>query len=149
MNYDYPTIEAEYMTSNVSINELARKHGVPKGTLQRHARVNDWVNKRGQKQAETVEKSIKAHDEWTERIREVAMSKLEAAWESLEPDDRQGLKYMTGATKDLKDLGFIHNSLDRDEQMARIAKLRKDVEEEQKDTNITVVIDDELLKFSK
>ncbi len=149
MNYDYPTIEAEYMTSNVSINELARKHGVPKGTLQRHARVNDWVNKREQKQAETVEKSIKAHDEWTERIREVAMSKLEAAWESLEPDDRQGLKYMTGATKDLKDLGFIHNSLDRDEQMARIAKLRKDVEEEQKDTNITVVIDDELLKFSK
>lgn len=149
MNYDYPTIEAEYMTSNVSINELARKHGVPKGTLQRHARVNDWVNKRGQKQAKSVEKSIKAHDEWTERIREVAMSKLEAAWESLEPDDRQGLKYMTGATKDLKDLGFIHNSLDRDEQMARIAKLRKDVEEEQKDTNITVVIDDELLKFSK
>lgn len=149
MNYDYPTIEAEYMTSNASINELARKHGVPKGTLQRHARVNDWVNKREQKQAKSVEKSIKAHDEWTERIREVAMSKLEAAWESLEPDDRQGLKYMTGATKDLKDLGFIHNSLDRDEQMARIAKLRKDVEEEQKDTNITVVIDDELLKFSK
>lgn len=149
MNYDYPTIEAEYMTSNVSINELSRKHGVPKGTLQRHARVNGWVAKREQKQTDSVEKSIKAVDEWTERIRTVAMSKLEAAWNSLEPDDRQGLKYMTGATKDLKDLGFIHNSLDREEQIARIEKLRRDVESEDKDTTITVVIDDELKKFSK
>jgi hypothetical protein len=149
MNYDYPTIEAEYMTSNVSINELARKHNVPKGTLQRHARVNGWVAKREQKQTDSVEKSIKAVDEWTERIRTVAMSKLEAAWNSLEPDDRQGLKYMTGATKDLKDLGFIHNSLDREEQIARIEKLRKDVETEDKDTTITVLIDDELKKFSK
>lgn len=149
MNYDYPTIEAEYMTSNLSINELARKHGVPKSTLQRHANLNGWVDKRGQKQTETVEKSIQVVDEWTERIRRVAMEKLEAAWGTLEPDDRQGLKYMTGATKDLKDLGFIHNSLDREEQIARIEKLRKDVESEDKDTTITVVIDDELKKFSK
>lgn len=149
MNYDYPTIEAEYMTSNVSINALSRKYNVPKGTLQRHARVNGWVAKREQKQAESVERGIQAVDEWTERIRTVAMSKLEEAWNSLEPDDRQGLKYMTGATKDLKDLGFIHNSLDREEQMARIEKLRKDVETEEKDTTITVVIDDELKRFSK
>jgi len=149
MKYDYPTIETEYMTSSVSIDELARRHGVPKGTLHKHAKVNDWANKREKKQTESVEKSIQAVDEWTERIRTVAMSKLEAAWESLEPNDRQGLKYMTGATKDLKDLGFIHNSLDREEQMARIAKLRKDTEDDDKDTSITVVIDDALKRFSK
>ena len=55
--------------------------------------------------------------------------------------DTESIKRLTGALKDLKEIGVFRSDMDRLEQQARIKKLQKESEEEQKDTNITVVIE--------
>lgn len=63
--------------------------------------------------------------------------------------DRAGLKQLSSVLRDLREIGIFRSELDRNEQIARIDKLRKDTEEDDKDTMITVVIDDELKRLSK
>lgn len=52
--------------------------------------------------------------------------------------DRAGLKQLSSILRDLREIGIFRSELDKREQEARIEKLRKDVEEEKQDTNITV-----------
>ena len=52
--------------------------------------------------------------------------------------DRAGLKQLSSVLRDLKEIGLFRAELDRQEQEARINKLRKDAEEENVDTEITV-----------
>ena len=63
--------------------------------------------------------------------------------------DRAGLKQLSSILRDLREIGIFRSELDKREQEARIDKLRKDVEEEQKDTTITVIIDDEVKKYCR
>ena len=54
---------------------------------------------------------------------------------------------ITGAIKDLEDALHIKSVSDVKEQEARIAKLRKEVKEEKKDTNINITFGDEVRKY--
>ena len=58
--------------------------------------------------------------------------------------DRAGLKQLSAVLKDLREIGIFRSELDKKEQEARISKLRKDAEEEQKDTTITVTFEGEM-----
>lgn len=49
-------IKAEYIAGGISQLALAKKHGIPFGTLQRRARVEQWNNKRKAAEDKTVEK---------------------------------------------------------------------------------------------
>ena len=49
-------IKAEYIAGGISQRELAKKHGVPFGTLQKRARVESWNSKRKKAEDRTVEK---------------------------------------------------------------------------------------------
>lgn len=62
--------------------------------------------------------------------------------------DRQGLKQLSSILRDLREIGIFRSELDKREQEARIEKLRKDVEEEQKDTTITVTFENSMDKFA-
>ena len=54
--------------------------------------------------------------------------------------DRQGLKQIASALKDIKEVKMLRSELDRQEQEARIANLRRQAEaEEQKDTPKLIV----------
>lgn len=55
--------------------------------------------------------------------------------------DRKGLLAVTDALKNLKDIQMIKSELDRQEQEAKIAKLRKEAEEEDKLTEVEVIIE--------
>ena len=55
--------------------------------------------------------------------------------------DRQALKQITGALKDIKDIQNIKAPLDVEEQRARIAKLKKEAQEEDKTSEIVVKIE--------
>ena len=55
--------------------------------------------------------------------------------------DRKGLLAVTDALKNLKDIQMIKSELDRQEQEAKIAKLRKEAEEEEKLTEVEVIIE--------
>lgn len=52
--------------------------------------------------------------------------------------DRAGLKQLASVLRDLREIGIFRSALDRQEQEARINKLRKDAESELPDTDITV-----------
>lgn len=43
---DYQSIEAEYVSSDLSLRELARRAGLSNSTLSEYARHNDWEQKR-------------------------------------------------------------------------------------------------------
>lgn len=56
--------------------------------------------------------------------------------------DRQALRGITGALKDLKDVLSLKSDADLEEQKARIAKLRKEVEDETPDTKTEISFSD-------
>lgn len=55
--------------------------------------------------------------------------------------DRKGLLAVTDALKNLKDIQMIKSELDRQEQEAKIAKLRKEAEEEDKTSEVAIIIE--------
>ena len=61
--------------------------------------------------------------------------------------DRTGLKAIASALKDIKEIQMLKSDADMREQEARIAKLRKETEEEKKDTNINITFGDEVKKY--
>ena len=64
--------------------------------------------------------------------------------------DRKGLHEVTSALKDLKEIQMLKSELDRQEQEAKIAKLRKEAEEEdKKDNEIKVTMDNDLEEYSR
>ena len=77
------------------------------------------------------------------------LEKISQAVDEILAIDTESIKRLTGALKDLKEIGVFRSDMDKLEQQARIRKLQKDAETEEKDTTITVVIDDELQRLCK
>lgn len=64
--------------------------------------------------------------------------------------DRAGLRHLTAALKDLKEIQMLKSELDRQEQQARIDKLRKEAEKEEKNNEpVRVIMDDGLMEYSE
>ena len=63
--------------------------------------------------------------------------------------DRQGLKQIASALKDIKEVQMLKSELDRQEQEARIANLRKQAESEDDDNEIQVVITGKAKEYAK
>ena len=64
--------------------------------------------------------------------------------------DRSGIKAIASALRDIKEVQMLKTELDRMEQEARIAKLQKEAEADDKDNNeIRVTIEGGLDEFSK
>ena len=63
--------------------------------------------------------------------------------------DRQGLKQIASALKDIKEVKMLRSELDRQEQEARIEKLRKEAKEDTGNKEpIKVILGDGLDKYS-
>ena len=64
--------------------------------------------------------------------------------------DRQGLKQIASALKDIKEVKMLRSELDKQEQEARIANLRKQADKENDNKEpIQVIIGDDLAEYSK
>ena len=63
--------------------------------------------------------------------------------------DRNGLKQIASALKDIKEVKMLRSELDRQEQEARIDKLRKEAAVEKKNNEIKVTIAGGLDEYSK
>lgn len=55
--------------------------------------------------------------------------------------DRQGLKQIASALRDIKEVKMLRSELDRQEQEARIAKLQREAEKDDKSSSVTVIIE--------
>lgn len=63
--------------------------------------------------------------------------------------DRAGLRQLTAALKDLKEIQMLKSELDRREQEARIANLQRQAESEEDDNDIQVIITGKAKEYAK
>lgn len=153
---DWNVIKAEYIAGGTSYRTLAKKYKVSVTTLTRLAIKEKWVELRQQAEskaeAEMVKKVSSAKSKTNIKINEVAdklIAKMNETIEMIDVIDGQTLKHFTSALKDLKDITGHKSDLDTKEQEARIAKLVKEAEKEEKDTEIKVSIEGDLDIYSK
>ena len=147
---DWLKIKTEYITTDTSYRKLCEKYDVPYSTLSRRAKAEDWPSLRTQSEVKTTSEVVNAFaDKQADRIKKmqgIADKLLEKIAEGLEEYDAtrlvfqsQTLRHITGALRDLKEVLSIKSELDKLEQEARIAKLRKEAAEETEEDNNTEV----------
>ena len=146
-------LRMEYISSSeASIRGISKKYGISYSAVRNRCQKEDWLGQREIMKQQMFQKSIDlVSDTPAEecsrafRLASKVMDKLEEVIDGIDANDSDATRYLkniTSAIKDLKEIGLFRSELDKAEQMARISKLRKDAEEEQKDTHITVVIED-------
>lgn len=151
---DWQAIKQEYITDpNTSYRRLAEKYGVSRVQIGNVGSEEGWVELRRKHLDKTLTKTINAlgtaQAQRAARLQTVAdklLGKIEAAVDNFDMEalfmDKQALRQITGALKDIKDIQMIKSDADLREQEARIEKLRREAErEDQSGSNeVTVTI---------
>lgn len=153
---DWKEIKTEYITTDTSYRKLAQKHGVNVTNIAKKASAEGWVEQRKQytttTQAKTLAKISQQEAARAAKIHNVAdklLLKIEAMVESGRPLDTKGIRALTAAVKDLKEIQSVRSELDLREQEARIDKLRKEAADDSSNKEpIKVILGDGLDKYS-
>lgn len=147
---DWELLKQEYVQGGTSYRKLADKYDVSFSILKVVARQEKWAELRERAKDESNTKLIKliANDNAKRMVKinnvaDMLLDKIVDTLEALDVVDSQSIKHFTSALKDIKDIKGIKSDIDLAEQEARINKLRKDTEGEQKDTSLEVVMDEE------
>lgn len=149
---DFSKLKKEYLKGGISYRKLAEKYDVPLSTLKTVAGKEGWVELRNQTKTKTDLKTIEIiSDGEAERARRLLsasdrlLDRIEEIIEELTTAevlmDRTTLKQITGAMLDIQKIQGSKDALDIEEQRARIAKLRKEAEDEEKTNEIGIVIE--------
>lgn len=149
-------IEQVYICTGTSLRELSRKYGLSYSSIRNRSIKDAWGRKReAMKKHNSRIMSDFAIAQMEDRVKQalkissVALDKLEIAIDSIDAKDTEAtkkIKEITISMKNLKEIGIIRVALDKEEQLARIAKLRKDAQEEFVDREITVVFESEKIE---
>lgn len=151
---DWNKIKAEYIAGGTSYRKLAEKYGVSFSTLRGIAEREKWTDLRTQAQHNADTKLVKTiggkNGTCSVKINEVADKLLDKIIEmlSMEGIGSQSIRHLTSSLKDIKEIKGIKSDIDLKEQNARIDKLRKEIEGEQRDTNITVTFGEDVKKYA-
>jgi hypothetical protein len=149
---DFSKLKKEYLKGGTSYRKLCKKYNVPLSTLKAVAAKEGWVELRDQTKARTDTKIVESiSDGEADRAKRLLtasdklLERIEGLIEELTTGevllDRTALKQITGALKDIKDIQGIKSPLEIEEQKARIAKLRKEAEDEDRTNEIAIVIE--------
>lgn len=145
---DWKKIKAEYIAGGTSYRKLAEKYGVPRSNIERRAKAEKWTKLRGQAEgkaeAKIIEKVSKKQAAKADKIVDVADKLLDKISEliAVGVTDTQGLKHLTSALKDIKEIKGFKTDADMREQEARIAKLVKEATATDDTTNeISITIE--------
>ena len=129
---DWQAIKTEYITTDTSYRKLAEKYGVSTTQICNVGRDEKWVEQREQflnkTTAKTLEKISQQEANRAAKIHSVAdklLAKIEAMVDSDDALDTKGIRALTAAVKDLKEIQSVRSDLDKQEQEARIAALRQ------------------------
>lgn len=153
---DWKKIKTEYIAGGTSYRKLAEKYNVSFSTLRKVAAKEKWTELRDKARAKSDTKIIEAIS--TKDAKKVLsiidaadalLTKLIDTVEAMEVVDSQSLKHFTSALKDLKEIKGDKSELDRKEQEARIANLRRQAEADNESKDITVTIVGDLNEYSK
>lgn len=152
---DWKKIKAEYIAGGTSYRKLVEKYGVPFTTLVRMAQKENWVGLREQAQHEAETKLV---DVVSTKEANKANKIINAADQILDRicailpmvENPTGLRDLTTALKNLRDIKGIKSDADMREQEARIRTLEKQAETDAKrDAPIVVQFEEDIDKWSK
>ena len=138
---DWLKIKTEYITTATSYRKLADKHGVPFRTLADRAKSEGWSAARKKHCNDVVTKALRksANQQADKMARFTTVSdKLLNRIERIIEESEEGnitakdIRSLTAAVKDLKEIQGVRSELDRQEQEARIANLRRQAQNEEK-----------------
>jgi transposase-like protein len=154
---DFKKIKAEYIRGGVSYRKLAEKHGVSFSSIRRRAEKEKWTDLRTQAEQKSSTKIVESvasqEAKRVDGIQTVADMLLEKIKEGVADGtlivDSQSIRQIVASIKDLRDIKGYKSELDMQEQMARIEKLRKDVEGDGADKEIKVTIGGDLDVYSQ
>jgi tRNA-dihydrouridine synthase len=156
MAADWAKIEAEYITTDTSYRKLAEKFGIDQATIARKAKREDWISKRQQHISTTQAKIIAADAQQkvdrASRLKSVADKLLDRVEDIVEYDQHltaSAIKNISDALKNIKEAQMIRTAEDIEEQQARIAKLKKEVQDDDKTKTITVTLEGDLSRYAK
>lgn len=144
---DWQAIKTEYITTETSYRKLAQKYGISHVQIGNVGKEEKWVELRRQHLdktfAKTVEKISQQEANRAARIHTVAdklLNKIEAMVDSERPLDTKGIRALTAAVKDLKEIQSVKSALDEQEQKARIANLQKQADKDEDKTEEIEVV---------
>ena len=153
---DWEKIKAEYITTDISVRDLAQKHGVHYTTIGKKASKEGWQTQRQQQTNTTLTKILQADTEQkVDRATKLynaadeLLNKIVAGISSAGIVTPTAAKNYSDALKNIKEIHMIRSAEDIEEQKARIEKLRKDAASGDKNEPIRVVIDDGLNQYGK
>lgn len=144
---DWQAIKTEYITTQTSYRKLAEKYGVSRVQIGNVGRDEKWVELRRQHLDNTVTKTVAAVEnaqvERAKKMQSVAdklLQKIEALADrpGMMPKD---IRSLVAAVKDLKEIQGVKSELDKQEQEARIANLRKQAEKDDSSSAPTLVVE--------
>ena len=158
MAANWAKIRTEYISApkKISYRKLAKKYGVSESGLFAKASEEQWVEQREQFQNKTVAKSLDAISDATA---DRAVALMDAADLLLERTingikayrelPATAAKNYSDALKNIKEVCMVRSLEDIEEQKARIAKLQKEAQKEEIDTEIKVTIGGDLEVYSQ
>ena len=145
---DWQKIKTEYITTDTSYRKLAEKHGISYQAICRRSKAERWGEQREQHMNKTVTKTInriseKQVDRATKLISvaDLLLDRVKSLVEG-NPDlliNTQSIKNLSGVLKDIKEVQMIRSEADMREQDARIKKLQKEAEQEEKKDNTIII----------
>lgn len=124
----------DYITSSLSYRQIAEKYNLPFGTLTKRATNEKWREHRKKCGEKTVSKTIdriaSGEAKRYEKIIATATKALDRIEKMLDDPELTpgGLRALASALVDAKNVQGLKSELDKDEQRARIDKLKKDAD---------------------
>lgn len=138
---DWVKVKTEYITTEIGYRKLADKYGVSFRTLSQKAKDEEWVAERRKHRENIVKKAVrKVEDHESTKMARFAtvsdklLNRIERIIEESETGQisAKDIRSLTAAVKDLKEIQGVRSELDRQEQEARIANLRRQAQAEEK-----------------
>jgi uncharacterized protein YjcR len=150
---DWKRIKAEYIAGGTSYRKLAEKYKVSQSTLRKVAAKEQWTDlrnkartKAGLKIADVVSEKEAAKADKIIDVADKLLNKIADVIDLI--SDTQGLKHISSALKDIKDIKGFKSAADMREQEARIKNLEKQAQTEDASKSIEVCIGADAEEYS-
>lgn len=146
---DWVAVKTEYITTATSYRKLADKYGINPKDIYLRGRQEGWVDARKEYMNKVTAKAIqKAANHQADKmarfttVSDKLLNRIERIIEESETGQisAKDIRSLTAAVKDLKEIQGVRSELDRQEQEARIANLRRQVDKEESDSSVIEVV---------
>ena len=147
-SYDKKVSKTIASVENNQIKKLERILSISDKLLDKIEKAVDELDLQLCKSVEKVKVIEYKNDERPDKPTKETVHETEKVTEIRTIIDRKGAQELASAIKSLKEVQMLKSELDEQEQKARIDKLRKDAMDEQKETEVEVVMGEEVDEYA-